>query len=230
MEKNDGLPEIICKKCMARLHIAYDFKKDASATNTELRSFLSKVNKDYQQLTAGGGGSGGAKSKNKSRNESIQMDGLESYDELDENIEALIEEHEEKVFKIDADDALTDEKSAVDDDNQELVEILTTSNSVVELQETQTTRRHVVAIAENGNDEPSDTMAVYFIEDDNEENNSEMDSNDSDYVPNEYSDENAGEIIINDNIDEAQYLEFDENTDQLYDAVIICLCFLYYDI
>lgn len=227
VEKNDGLSEIICKKCLARLHIAYDFKKDAVTTNNELRSFLLKVNKDYQQLTAGGS----AKSKNKSQNDSIQMDGVETDDELDENIEALIEEQEgQNVYKIladevIADDSLTDDNDekppAVDDNNQELVDILGTSNGVVELQETQRTTRHLVAIAENANDEPPESVAVYFIEDDGE-----MVSNDSDYVPNEYSDENSGEMIADD-LNEPQYLEYDENADRLYDAVSLFVCVLF---
>lgn len=224
VEKNDGLSDTICKKCLTRLHIAYEFKKDAVTTNKELRSFLSKVEKDYQQLTAGGG----AKSKNKSRNESIQMDGTESYDELDENIEALIEEQEgQNVYKVLADDdGLTDDNdekpTVADENNQELVEILGTNNGVVELQETRSTR-HLVTIAENANDEPTDGLAVYFIEDD-----SEMISNDSDYVPNEYpSDENAGEMITDD-LNEPQYLEYDENGDQLYDAVSLFVFSLHF--
>lgn len=220
VEKNDGLSEIICKKCLARLHIAYDFKKDAVTTNKELRSFLLKVNKDYQQLTAGGGG--GAKPKNKSRNENIQLDGVESYDELDENIDALIEEQEGQVYKIVDDDALAEEKPSIDDNNQELVEILATDNGAVELRETRSAR-HLVAITENENEGPSDGVAVYYIEDNNEDENDEMDSNDSDYVPMEYSDEHGSELITNEDIDEAQYLEYDENVDhQSGDTVIIC--------
>lgn len=223
MEKNDGLSEQICKKCLARLHIAYAFKRDAVTTDKELRSFLSKVNKDYQQLTAGGG-----KSKNKSRCESIQLDGVDSYNELDENIEALIEEQEGHHVYID-DDSLTDdndEKPSIvpaspvpDDTNQELVEMLGTSNGVVELQETRSTR-HLVAIAENANDEPADSVAVYFIEDD-----SEMVSNDSDYVPHEYpSDENGGEMIADD-LNEPQYLEYEENAD--HDDAVSLFCSLF---
>lgn len=220
VEKNDGLSEIICKKCLARLHIAYDFKKDAVTTNKELRSFLLKVNKDYQQLTAGGGG--GAKPKNKSRNENVQLDGLESYDELDENIEQLlIEEQEGQVYKIVDDEALLEEKpSPHDDNNQELVEILATDNGAVELRETHTERR-LVAFAENENCGPSEGVAVYYIEDNNEDENDEMDSNDSDYAPMEYSDEHGSDVITNEDIDDAQYLEYDENVDQLGDTVII---------
>lgn len=219
VEKNDGLSETICKKCLARLCIAYDFKKDAVTTNKELRSFLQKVNKDYQQLTAGSG----AKQKTKSRNESIQMDGIESYDELDENIDALIEEQEGQVFKVIEGDALAAGKPTIDDNNQELVEILATDNGAVELQDTRASR-HLVAIADNANDGPSDGVAVYFIDDNNEDEHEqdEMDSNDSDYEPHEYSDENTGELITNEDIDDAQYLDYDENIDQMSVAVMIC--------
>lgn len=212
VEKNDGLPEQICKKCLTRLHIAYDFKKDANTTNSELRNFLSKVNKDYEELTAGG-----SKSKSKTRSESLQSEDIDSFDELDENIEALIEEHEGQHVYI-TDEGFTDDNDekpqiVADENNQELVELLGTGNGDLDFQENRTTR-HLVTITENASDEPTDGVALYFIEDE-----SEMVSNDSDYIPNEYpSDENTGEMIT-DELNEPQYLEYDENADQLGDAV-----------
>lgn len=193
---------------MARLHIAYDFKKDAVKTNKELRSFLSKINKDYQQLTAGGGsvsGSGGVKSKNKPQNESIHMDGTESYDELDEDMQELLNEHQ---VKDDPDDGSTD--GACDDNNQELVELLGANNDVIEIQEPRLSRNQLITIHDSTENDGPPANIMYIID-----GNSEMDSNDSDYVP-DYSDENTADDPIDTQL---EYLEYDENVDQLCDAV-----------
>lgn len=51
MEKNDGLPSILCKKCTAKLRLAYDFKKQTEKSDKHLRSFILDVNKKFQLVT-----------------------------------------------------------------------------------------------------------------------------------------------------------------------------------
>lgn len=45
------MPELLCKKCLARLRVAYDFKKQAEASDEHLRTFISDVNQKFQQVT-----------------------------------------------------------------------------------------------------------------------------------------------------------------------------------
>lgn len=212
-EKNDGLSEIICKDCLKRLHIAYHFKKEAVKSNNEMLSFLSKVNKDYQQLTVGSA----VKAENQTQNDSVHIDGVESYDELDDEMEALVDEHHlemqnENENENDIDDGLADdnERSATDE-GQGLVEILGASDGdVFQIQDARSIHKFVT-VQETANDEQA--VNLIFLED-----NVEIDSNDSEYVVNEYNDENAVEMIT-DGMNEPQYLDYDENDDQLYDEV-----------
>lgn len=51
IEQNDGMPELLCNKCFARLRIAYDFKKQVEDSDHHLRTFISDVNQKFQQVT-----------------------------------------------------------------------------------------------------------------------------------------------------------------------------------
>lgn len=194
MEKNDGLSEIICKKCLARLQIAYDFKKDAVASNQHLRSFISNVNKQFQQVTA----SNTILNKFKRR---TQKDGeSESFDELEEDIQALIEDEQE--YKL-VDTDLSDDTKKSTIDREQLVEILGDNNAIT-IRKTRSGR--TIAIQEEKFDEPQETMEVFLVEE-----GSEIEPT---YI--EY-DQNASELIAEET-DEPQYLEDDENED-LYEPV-----------
>lgn len=72
VKKDDGLSQILCKKCVNRLRIAYDFKKQAEASEKHLRRFILDVNKKFQQVT--------------------KLDGSNLKEEIDE--EDLSSEHE----------------------------------------------------------------------------------------------------------------------------------------
>lgn len=50
-KKDDGLPEIICTKCYGRLRVSYDFRKQTTASDKHLRTFIQDVNKKFQQVT-----------------------------------------------------------------------------------------------------------------------------------------------------------------------------------
>ncbi|XP_055297611.1 zinc finger protein 300-like [Sitodiplosis mosellana] len=196
VEKNDGLSEIICKKCLARLQIAYDFKKDAIASNRELRSFISNVNKQFQQVT--GTNTVDTKSKRKS-----QKDGeSESFDELEEDMQALIDDEQVTEFKDIEIDLPDDTKKEIDRD--QLVEILGDNNAIT-IRKTRSGR--TFAVQEDSTDEPPENMEVFLVEE-----GSEVETG---YIVDEY-DQNAGELIT-DETDEPQYLEDDENDDQLYE-------------
>lgn len=196
MEKNDGLSEIICKKCLARLQIAYDFKKDAIASNQHLRSFISNVNKQFQQVTA----SNTILNKSKRR---TQKDGeSESFDELEEDMQALIDDEQEIEYKLVDTDLLDDTKKSTTDRDQ-LVEILGDNNAIT-IRKTRSGR--TFAVQEETIDEPQETMEVFLVED-----GSEIEPT---YI--EY-DHNAGELITEET-DEPQYLEDDDN-DDLYEPV-----------
>lgn len=199
MEKNDGLSEIICKKCLARLQIAYDFKNDAIASNRDLRSFISNVNKQFQQVT-GSSSAIVAKSKRTS-----QKDGeSEMFDELEEDMQALIDDEQEIEFKDIDTDLSDDTKKTIDRD--QLVEILGDNNAIT-IRKTRSGR--TIAIQEDVTDEPPENMEVFLVEETNEV--------ESGYIVDEYE-QNAGELIT-DETDEPQYLEDDDNDDQLYEPV-----------
>lgn len=51
MERNDGLPELLCQKCYGRLRIAYDFKKQTEESDKHIRSFIQDVNNKFKQVT-----------------------------------------------------------------------------------------------------------------------------------------------------------------------------------
>lgn len=89
-EKNDGLPEIICKKCLARLRVAYEFKKQAEASDQHIRGFIQDVNKKFQQVTGGS-----ASVKNVVKKENIDDASIDSFDELDEDMQMLINDEQE---------------------------------------------------------------------------------------------------------------------------------------
>lgn len=168
------------------------------------------MTKDYQQLTVGGA----VESGNSSQDDAVQIDGVESYDALDEDIEALIDDHHLESRNDDVGDGLVEEKLPVDE-SQGLVEMLGGSDGdIFAIHESESTGQFGT-VEDSSPDEQADGVEVFFIEE-----NVDVGSNDSDYVLNEeYSDENAGEMIT-DTTNEAQYLEYDENDDQLYDHVV----------
>uniref|UniRef100_A0A336LR47 CSON011307 protein n=1 Tax=Culicoides sonorensis TaxID=179676 RepID=A0A336LR47_CULSO len=48
---DDGLPSKLCDKCIARLKVADDFKKESNIADTHFRQFIQKVNEQFQELT-----------------------------------------------------------------------------------------------------------------------------------------------------------------------------------
>lgn len=195
MEKNDGLSEIICRKCLARLHIAYDFRKDAVAANRELRSFISNVNKQFQQVTANN--TVDCKSKMRTRKDGNS----ESYDELEEDMQALIDDAQDIQFKFDA-DLSDDTKKTID--REELVEILG-ENDGITIRKTRSGR--TIAVQEDTLDEPPESMEVFLVDEEVE----------TGYIVDEYEQEHNASELITDETDEPQYLEDDD--DQLYEPV-----------
>lgn len=73
MEKNDGLPELLCQKCYGRMRIAGEFKKQAEDSDKHLRSFIQDVNNKFKQVT-----------KRDSKNEEEIDDDLRIYDSPDD--------------------------------------------------------------------------------------------------------------------------------------------------
>lgn len=49
--KNDGLPQQLCAKCTSRMQAANEFRKQAEASDKHIRSFVTDVNKRFQQVT-----------------------------------------------------------------------------------------------------------------------------------------------------------------------------------
>lgn len=181
------------------MQIAYDFKKDAIASNRDLRSFISNVNKQFQQVT---GSSNAVVAKSERRS---QKDGeSELFDELEEDMQALIDDEQETEFKdIDADSS-DDTKKTIDRD--QLVEILGDNNAIT-IRKTRSGR--TISVQEEAIDEPPENMEVFLVEE-----NSEIETG---YIIDDYE-QNPGELIT-DETDEPQYLEDDDNDDQLYDPV-----------
>lgn len=204
MEKNDGLSEIICKRCLARLQIAYDFKQDAIAANHELRSFISNVNKQFQQVT--GSTSGSSKSRKRPREDSLQQDESESYYDLEDDMQALIDDEQDedefKDFKDLDEDSSDENKKKIARD--QLVEILG-DNNAISIRKTEHAQS-LVTIQDDTIDEPPENMELFIVEDNNESANITYECEQS-----------PGELIT-DETDEPQYLEDDEN-DDLYDSV-----------
>lgn len=193
MEKNDGLSEIICQKCLKRLQIAYDFKKEAIATNRHLRSFISKVNKQFQQVTS--------TNNIKTKKEPQKDDANESYDELEEDMQELLEEEHDGIDYKEIDGDSSDEhKKTIDRD--QLVEILGDNNSITILKPGESNIQEDTN--ENENDEQPENMEVFLVEE-----NSEMESS---FIIDDY--EQNTEFITDE-----QYLEDDENDDQIYETV-----------
>lgn len=194
MDKNDGLSEIICKKCLARLQIAYNFKKDAIASNQHLRNFISNVNKQLQHV------SNAVHSKSKQR---TQHDGEnDTFDELEEDMQALIDDEQIEFKNNDTDHLSDDDKKTIDRD--QLVEILGDNNAIT-IRKTRSGR--TITVQEDTIDEPPENMEVFLVDEEVE----------SGFIVDEY-DQNAGELMT-DETDEPQYLEDDENEDQLYEPV-----------
>ncbi|XP_063706654.1 zinc finger protein 184-like [Culicoides brevitarsis] len=48
---DDGLPSKLCEKCIMRLKVAFDFKKESHSADTNFRQFIAKVNAQFQELT-----------------------------------------------------------------------------------------------------------------------------------------------------------------------------------
>lgn len=51
MIKGDGLPEQLCINCVRRLKLAFEFRKQSESSAAHLRTFISKVNKQFTQVT-----------------------------------------------------------------------------------------------------------------------------------------------------------------------------------
>ncbi|XP_061389516.1 myoneurin-like, partial [Musca vetustissima] len=47
----DNLPKIICSKCIARLKVAHSFIKTAHESENNLKTFLAKINNEFQEVT-----------------------------------------------------------------------------------------------------------------------------------------------------------------------------------
>lgn len=188
MEKNDGLSEIICKRCLARLQIAYDFKKEAISSNRELRSFISDVNNKFKQVTSSSVSS--KVSKKRPRKESSQEG--ESYDELDDDMQDLIAD---EYRDIDGDLSDGNNKAI---DREQLVEILGDNSSATDKKPRviPTVKETLITI----DDEPPESMEVFLVED-----NNEIDSN---YVIYDYDQQPGGSMT--DESEEPQFLEDDE--------------------
>lgn len=83
IEPNDGMPELLCKKCHTRLRIAYDFKKQAEESEHHLRTFILDVNQKFQQVT-------GAGPKKEIIDDELQIDAdLMVYDEIGDACEIM---------------------------------------------------------------------------------------------------------------------------------------------
>lgn len=199
VDRNDGLSEIICKKCLARLQIAYDFKKDAIASNRDLRSFISNVNKQFQQVTCSNS------MINKSKKRPRKDEESEEYDELEDDMQALIEDEQETVEYKEIDVDLTDDaKKTID--REQLVEILGENNAIT-VRKTRSGRT-LATVQEDTSDEPPENMEVFLVD--------ESGDVESGYIIDEYE-QNTAELIT-DETDEPQYLDDDDN-DELYEMV-----------
>lgn len=51
MIQGDGLPEQLCTNCVRRLKLSFEFRKQSESSAAHLRSFISKVNKQFTQVT-----------------------------------------------------------------------------------------------------------------------------------------------------------------------------------
>lgn len=51
MIQGDGLPEQLCTNCVRRLKFSFEFRKQSESSAAHLRSFISKVNKQFTQVT-----------------------------------------------------------------------------------------------------------------------------------------------------------------------------------
>lgn len=195
---------MLCKKCLARLNIAYDFKKQAEGSDLHVRSFISDVNKRFQQVTGKSGSSNFIK-KQYIKHENSQEGENESYDELDEDMQMLIQDEQESTsYKVLISDVPTEIKPA---SREQLVEILG-ENSAITLRKT---RSNIPINIENTNDGESQNMEVFIVDDGEVEvEPGYIIEGDEEYDP------NSSEMIT-DEI-EAQYLEDDEN-EELYELV-----------
>lgn len=83
IEQNDGMPELLCKECQARLRVAYNFKKQAQYSDEKFRTFITDVNQQFQQVTA-------ADTKKEITDDELQIDAeLLVYDEIGEACEIM---------------------------------------------------------------------------------------------------------------------------------------------
>lgn len=48
--KGDGLPERLCNQCVRRLKLAFEFRKQSESSAAQLKSFITKVNKQFTQV------------------------------------------------------------------------------------------------------------------------------------------------------------------------------------
>lgn len=52
MDANDGLPSILCERCIARLTVCYEFRRQSILSDRHLRAFIQKVNSEFKEVAS----------------------------------------------------------------------------------------------------------------------------------------------------------------------------------
>lgn len=194
VDRSDGLSEIICKKCLTRLHIAYEFKKQAESSDRELRSFITGVNQKFIQVT------GKCSKLSKDNNKKTWAKGSEIVlpDELDEDMEALLNEEDDvtQPYSTYETSENVDDKQVIP--REQLVEILGENSSSGRKA---SIKRSITYIEESSHGEPEE-MEVFLLEEPDTEQGCIIEGIES----GEEFDENISETL--DETD-AQYLEYE---------------------
>lgn len=199
MGKQDGLSEIICKKCVARLRVAYEFKKQAESSDRHLRSFISDVNRKFKQVT-------GSTTNNSPNKNKKWIKETNSSDELEDDIEALLNDEEGAYSSYGTDRSVDDKKTIP---REQLVEILGESSSNVRKTSGKQTNNY---IEEAAYDEPQE-MEIFLVDERDVEDGCIVEGMESD----EY-DEIASELTNDET--EPQYLDYDVN-EEMNPGVVI---------
>lgn len=199
VDRSDGLSDIICKKCLTRLHIAYEFKKQAESSDRKLRSFITGVNQTFIQVT------GKCTKSSKDNNKKAWTNGSQLVlpDELDEDMEALLNEEDDVTQAYSAYETAEhlDDKHVIP--REQLVEILGENSSSGQKA---SIKRSVTYIEESCNGEPED-MEVFLLEEPDTDQGCIIEGIES----GEYYDEDISETLEE---TDAQYLEYD-GTDEI---------------
>lgn len=133
------MPELLCKKCHARLRVAYDFKKQVQESDHHLRTFISDVNQKFQQVT-------GVDPKKEIVDDELQIDSeLLVFDEIGDGCEIINDEtlnnpidildHQTINASNENDDILADDDTADDNygDGPEQMEVLIINEDGVDM-------------------------------------------------------------------------------------------------